>query len=221
MRNYLLVSPTRSGGCVRTTLSALLAVYGFLCLQGVLATQSHAQPRRVSASEDEPAQERSTESAPSDEPDTTSTSAPISVYVIAVPLEDGLDAVAQRAGSAARASLRTIPNVDWQHADRLFLGYDESALTTLSRARERLDAGRAAYLNLDLPEAISQLEGAVADFDSAAAALEDPHDLGEALLLLGASLSFENRARDAVRVFGRLHVQMPQVIPDPNVFRRT
>lgn len=219
MRNYLLVSPTRSGGCVRTTLSTLLAISGFLCFQGVLATQSHAQPRRVAASEDEPAQERSTSDAPADEPAAAApTSAPISVYVIAVPLEDGLDAVAQRAGSAARASLRTIPNVDWQHADRLFLGYDESALTTLSRARERLDAGRAAYLNLDLPEAITQLEGAVADFDTAAAALEDPHDLGEALLLLGASLSFENRTRDAVRVFGRLHVQMPHVIPDPNVF---
>ncbi|MDQ3033003.1 MAG: PEGA domain-containing protein [Myxococcota bacterium] len=140
------------------------------------------------------------------------------VYVISVPMSEGLDAVAQRAGAAARASLRRVEGVEWRHADQLFLGYDESALEVLGRARERLDAGRQAYLNLDLPAAIEQLTGAVADFDAAAAALEDPEDLGQALLFLGASLAFEGRARDAQRVFARLHVQMPQVQPDPNTF---
>ncbi|WP_236518492.1 PEGA domain-containing protein [Sandaracinus amylolyticus] len=140
------------------------------------------------------------------------------VYVISVAMSEGLDAVAQRAGAAARATLRGIEGVDWRHADRLFLGYDESALEVLARARQRLDAGRQAYLNLELPQAIEQLTGAVSDFDAAAAAVEDPHDLGEALLFLGASLAFEGRARDAARVFGRLHVQMPHVRPDPNLF---
>jgi hypothetical protein len=218
-------TPTRSGGCTRTTLAGFLSVLvAFAGFVTAFAPHASAQPRRVSASEDEPATDQAESTptadaeAPAEEEAPASRTAPVSVYVIAVPLEDGLEAVAQRAGAAARASLRTIPNVDWQHADRLFLGYDESALTTLSRAREQLEAGRAAYLNLELPEAITQLEGAVADFDTAAAALEDPHDLGQALLLLGASLSFEGRARDATRIFGRLHVQMPHVIPDPNVF---
>lgn len=156
-----------------------------------------------------------------EDPSTTSAAEPGEerrVYVISVPMAEGLDAVAQRAGAAARATLREIEGVEWREADQLFLGYDASALETLDRARERLAAGRQAYLNLDLPSAIEQLTGAVADFDAAASALEDPEDLGQALLFLGASLEFEGRARDAQRVFARLHVQMPQVQPDPNTF---
>ena len=198
-----------------------------------------AQPRRVDTSEDEaaavPAEDTAApaeEAAPvADEdeggpasPRTARAAAsapptePVRVYVIAVPMEDGLEAPAQRAGAAARAALREIPNVEWQSADRLFLGYDESAVPTLARARERLEAGREAYLNLELTQAIDSLTAAVADFDAAAAALEDPNDLGQALLFLGASLAFEGRTRDAQRVFGRLHVQMPFIQPDPNLF---
>lgn len=140
------------------------------------------------------------------------------VYVVSVAMEDGLEAIAQRVGSAARHSLREIEGAEWRAADQLFLGYDDSALEVLDRARQRLDAGRQAYLNLDLPTAIEVLSGSVADFDAAAAALEDPQDLGTALLFLGASLAFEDRHREAQRVFSRLHVQMPQVQPDPNTF---
>jgi hypothetical protein len=143
---------------------------------------------------------------------------PARVYVVSVAMEDGLEAMAQRAGAAARAALREMEGVAWRDADRRFLGYDESAVGVLERARERLQAGRQAYLNLDLPAAIEHLTAAVSDFDAAAAALEDPQGLGEALLFLGASLAFEGRNREASRVFTRLHVQMPHVQPDPNVF---
>ena len=168
-------------------------------------------PRRIEAPPEEI--EDTAEAGPAAAPGETRR-----VYVISVAMGEGLDAVAQRAGAAARASLRGMEGVDWRTADRLFLGYDESALQVLDRARERLDAGRQAYLNLDLGQAIELLTGAVEDFDAAAAALEDPQDLGDALLFLGASLAFEGRARDAQRIFGRLHVQMPHVQPDPNVF---
>lgn len=202
-----------------------------------------AQPRRVPVAVDEDeggssssassapassdAASTASSDAPADEPAPATATlaaasapsgAPVRVYVVAVPMEPGLEAAAQRAGAAARASLREVPNVEWQAADRRFLGYDESAVPTLARARERLEAGRQAYLNLELPQAIEHLEAAVADFDAAAAALEDPNDLGQALLFLGASLAFENRTRDAQRVFARLHVQMPHVQPDPNLF---
>lgn len=172
-------------------------------------------PRQGYRTADEPA---STQGAPPSTSEASPQGPPVRVYVVAIPMEEGLEAVAQRAGAAARASLREIPNVEWQTADRRFLGYDESAVPTLARARERLEAGRQAYLNLELPTAIQSLESAVADFDAAAAALEDPQDLGQALLFLGASLAFEGRTRDAQRVFGRLHVQMPHVQPDPNLF---
>ena len=179
-------------------------------------------PVRLSASA--AGAEEPTEAAPPDGASTPPASraaapaTPRPVYVVSVAVDDGLEAEAQRAGAAARATLRRIPAADWREADRLFLGYDESALVTLARARERLDAGRTAYLNLDLPAAIEQLTGAVADFDASASALEDPYDLGQALLFLGASLAFENRTRDAQRIFARLHVQMPNVRPDPNIF---
>lgn len=181
-----------------------------------LASSAAAQPRRAAEQgtddEDEGGRARTTTRAPA------ASGAPVRVYVVATPMDDGLEAVAQRAGAAARASLREIDGVEWQEADRLFLGYDESAVPTLARARTRLQAGREAYLNLELGQAIEALTASVADFDAAAAALEDPNDLGQALLFLGASLAFEGRTRDATRVFSRLHVQMPHVQPDPNLF---
>lgn len=140
------------------------------------------------------------------------------VYIVSVATEDAMDAVATRTGAAARAALRTIAGVDWRGPDQLFLGYDDSALTLLERARERLAAGRQAYLNLDLDQAIEHLEGAVADFDAAAAAMEDPGDLGTALLFLGASHGFNGQRPQAIDVFRRLHTQMPHIRPDPETF---
>lgn len=140
------------------------------------------------------------------------------VYIVSVAMDDDVDAVATRAGSAARAALRTIEGVNWHGPDQLFLGYDDSALNVLERARERLAAGRQAYLNLELEQAIEQLQGAVADFDAAAAALEDPGDLGQALLFLGASHAFNMQRRQAIEVFRRLHTQMPHIRPDPDTF---
>jgi hypothetical protein len=210
----------------------LVLVACVLAASFVGVSRVEAQPRRVDADETESAdtQTSGTEAPVADEDEggpatqrraaqtAQPTGDPVRVYVVAVPMEEGLEAVAQRAGAAARASLREIPNVEWQAADRLFLGYDESAVPTLARARERLEAGREAYLNLELGQAIDSLTASVADFDAAAAALEDPNDLGQALLFLGASLAFEGRTRDATRVFARLHVQMPHVQPDPNLF---
>lgn len=143
---------------------------------------------------------------------------PARVYVVSVATDGTLVAVASRAGAAARASLRELDDVAWAEADQLFLGYDDNALETIARARQRLSEGRDAYLNLDLDRAIELLNGAVEDFDHSAGAVESPIDLGEALLLLGASLAFNGRTRDATRVFTRLHVQMPHITPDPNVF---
>jgi hypothetical protein len=140
------------------------------------------------------------------------------VYIVSVAMDPSLEAVATRTGSAARAALRTIPGVTWREADQRFLGYDGSALNLLERARERLGAGRQHYLNLELDQAITELQGAVEDFDAAAAALEDPNDLGQALLFLGASHAFNMQRRQALAVFRRLHTQMPHISPDPNTF---
>lgn len=140
------------------------------------------------------------------------------VYIVSVPMEDGLEAYATRAGSAARAALRGIEGVSWQEPDQRFLGYDASALTVLERARERLGQGRQAYLNLELEQAISTLTSAVEDFDASAAAMEDPQDLGQALLFLGASHAFNGQRRQAQAIFRRLHAQMPHIQPDPNTF---
>lgn len=143
---------------------------------------------------------------------------PPRVYIVSAPMDPSLDALATRAGSAARAALRQIEGVDWRTPDQRFLGYDDSALSVLERAREQLDAGRAAYLQLELDQAIQQLEGAVENFDAAAAALEDPNDLGQALLFLGASHAFNDQRREAQAIFARLHTQMPHIVPDPNTF---
>ncbi len=140
------------------------------------------------------------------------------VYVMAVPADAELEPVAARVGAAARASLRQLEDVDWAGGDRHFLGYSDFVFERLSSAREKLRQGRQHYLNLELGDAIEALSGAVEDFDAAGAALEDPSDLGEALLFLGASQVFEGRNRAARRTFARLHVQMPYLEPDPNLF---
>ena len=141
-----------------------------------------------------------------------------SVYIVSVPMEEGLEAVATRAGAAARASLRGIEGVDWRSPDQRFLGYDDSALGVLERARQHLEAGRAAYLQLELDQAIAELQSAVEGFDAASSALEDPGDLGQALLYLGASHAFNDQSRAALGVFRRLHTQMPFIQPDPDTF---
>ena len=203
-----------------------------------LASSAAAQPRRVDrADEDETGGGTRTsaplppETTPEPQPEpppptvrhattpaTTASTAPPRVYVVSVASEDALEAYAQRAGAAARHELRTLTSVDWRAADQLFLGNDDSALETIERARTRLESGRQAYLNLDLEGAIVLLAGAVSDFDATGAALEDPEDLGQALLFLGASYAFNGQNRDATRIFARLHVQMPHIVPDPNVF---
>lgn len=139
-------------------------------------------------------------------------------YIVAVPMNDGLDAVATRVGSASRAALRRIDGVDWRTPDQRFLGYDDSALSLLDQARQQLESGRQAYLNLEFDQAIELLRSSVENFDAAAAALEDPDDLGQALLFLGASHGFNGQRRDALEVFRRLHTQMPHIQPDPNTF---
>jgi len=140
------------------------------------------------------------------------------VYIVSLAANDDLESVSARVGAAARVALRQIEGVDWQGPDRAFLGYSEFMVERMARARERLAEGRQAYLDLDLDRAMDQLAGAVEDFDAGAGALEDPGDLGEALLYLSASQAVSGRARDARRTFQRLHVQMPHIQPDPNLF---
>ena len=140
------------------------------------------------------------------------------VYIVSAPMSDDLSAVATRCGAAARAALRSIDGVNWRGPDQLFLGYDDSAVSVLERARVALEEGRGAYLQLELEQAIDRLSSAVEAFDAAAAALEDPEDLGQALLFLGASYGFNEQRREAMAAFGRLHRQMPHITPDPDTF---
>lgn len=140
------------------------------------------------------------------------------VYIVADAIDPELEAVAQRAAAAARASLRSVPDADWVAADQRFLGYGEAALANLERARTLLEEGRAAYLDLNLEQAIASLEESVTLFDSAVGGLEDPTDLGNALLFLGASQSFNGDNRGAQRTFSRLHIQMPYIVPDEQTF---
>lgn len=144
--------------------------------------------------------------------------APQRVYIIASPTDDSLGGVSARVGAAARSALRSIEGALWEEADSRFMGYDSQTLQHLNLARTRLSEGRQAYLNLELESAIDLLGQAVADFDLAAAALEDPTELGEALLFLGASYTFQGQNRPARRAFSRLHRQFPHVDPDPNIF---
>jgi hypothetical protein len=157
------------------------------------------------------------ESAPAGDGPTRIESGP-RVYMLSVTRAPELAPETARVGSAARASLREVEGVDWQTPDRHFLGYEPQTAEQLLRARQRLDAGREAYTNLQVTVAIEQFAGAVEDFDAAAVAVEDATDLGRALLLLGASYQLEGRDRDAARIFRRLHTQMPGVRPDPNEF---
>ncbi len=140
------------------------------------------------------------------------------VYVVAAAIEPELEDEAGRAAAAARAALRNVEGADWQSADQRFLGYDDNTLAKLIEARRLLTEGRAAYVDLNLDEATQLLEAAVDNFNQALSALEDPSDLGNALLYLGAAQAFNGDTRGARATFQRLHVQMPHIRPDPNEF---
>lgn len=140
------------------------------------------------------------------------------IYVVSHALEPELEAVAARAGSAARAALREVEAADWSRADQRFLGYDNEALQHITEARRLLAEGSQAYLDLQLDNAIELLGQAIEEFDASQSALEDESGLGQALLYLGASYIFNGRTRIGRRVFERLHRQMPHIKPDPNEF---
>lgn len=141
-----------------------------------------------------------------------------SAYVVAVPTEPELDPFAARAAASARQALRKVAGIRWQDADRRVLGYDEASWVALTEAKTALAEGRQAYLQLELDRAVDRLSYAIEQFDAAATVLEGPAELGEALLFLGASQTFAGKNRDARSTFRRLHIQMPQLEPDPNVF---
>ena len=139
-------------------------------------------------------------------------------YIVAVSSDPVLENTTARVGAAARAALRRQNVVEWQTADERYLGYGAELHLQLEEAKNHFDEGRAAYLNLQLEEGIRALEAAVRGFDEAAAAVEDPLDLAEALLYLGACQTFLDRHRAARATFLRLHVQMPHLRPDPEDF---
>lgn len=151
-------------------------------------------------------------------PATASIPATRHAYIVAQPTDSSLFVDAQRAGAAALRALERFPELEWVAADRLFLGQTDEALDSLARARALLDSGRTAYLNLDFDRAVGALTEAVGAFDGAHSVLGSSEDLAWALLYLGASLVVEGREREAESVFARLHVQMPDAEPDPNVF---
>lgn len=140
------------------------------------------------------------------------------IYVVSHALEPELEAVAARAGSAARAALREVAAADWASADQRFLGYDDAALQHITEARRLLAEGSQAYLDLQLDNATELLTRAIEEFDASQSALEDESGLGQALLYLGASYVFNGQSRVGRRVFERLHRQMPHIKPDPNEF---
>jgi len=140
------------------------------------------------------------------------------VYVVAAALDPELEDEAARAAAAARAALRGVPGADWEAADQRFLGYDDNTMARLREARVQLEEGRSAYIDLRLDEAVQLLSSAVDGFNQALSALEDPSDLGNALLYLGAAQAFNGDNRGATETFRRLRVQMPHIVPDPNEF---
>jgi tetratricopeptide (TPR) repeat protein len=139
-------------------------------------------------------------------------------YIVAQPTHASLFVEAQRAAAAGASALEHFGAARWRDANRAFWGQNDEALGALERARELLNSGQNAYLNLDFEGAVRDLSGAVSDFDRAESVLGDTNDFAQTLLYLGASLVIEGRAREAEQAFRRLHVQMPEIHPDPNVF---
>jgi len=140
------------------------------------------------------------------------------IYIVSHALEPELEAVAARAGSAARSALREVSAADWSAADQRYLGYDDAALQHITEARRLLAEGSQAYLDLQLDNATQLLGQAIEEFDASQSALEDESGLGQALLYLGASYIFNGQTRVGRSVFERLHRQMPHIRPDPNEF---
>jgi len=143
---------------------------------------------------------------------------PVPAYVVTASMDPEVDSVAARIGAAARAALRGVARVDGSLADQAYLGYDDATAAQIESGYRLLEEGRQAYLDLELELAIERLSASVAAFDRGAAALEDVSGLGDALLYLGASQVFARRTSDARGTFTRLHVQLPQIRPDEEVF---
>lgn len=196
MPHWSEISTADSVGVRLRPRSASLATLGLALIATLVARPAHAQE---AAAEGETLQQQR-------------------IYIVSHALEPELEAVAARAGSAARAALREVEAADWSSADQRFLGYDNEALQHITEARRLYAEGSQAYLDLQLDNATQLLTQAIEEFDASQAALEDESGLGTALLYLGAAYIFNGQTRIGRRVFERLHRQMPHIKPDPNEF---
>lgn len=202
--------------CVVGALASAAAKTFALWLFAVPPAQ--AQPNRAGAAGDAAKAEADTPPAATQPGAAAGAQASPTVYVVAVPADAATAGLASLVERAAQEALRRTDPRGWQMPDRRYLGYDDGKLETLQRARARLNEGREAYVALDLPKAAELLTSAVADFDASADTWNNPGDLESALLFLGATHVFADQLDEAARVFRRIHVQMPQAAPDPDVF---
>lgn len=139
-------------------------------------------------------------------------------YFVAFPADAASVETTSAVQAQLRARLMAEESINWLPPDQVFVAYRQAALDQLAEATRRLEEGQAAYLNLQLEDAVDALSAALTAFERATPVMEDADKLGETLLFLGASQVTLGQDRGARQTFRRLHQQLPGLRPDPQLF---
>lgn len=139
-------------------------------------------------------------------------------YLVAFPTEASTVGAARTVQLRLRDRLQRAESIPYETPDNLVMAHPAAAEASLREGLAQLEAGQGAYLNLQLGEAVTALKAALAALDEAAAVVNDPQPIGQALLFLGASQVALGQTQAAQDSFQMLHRQLPGVEPDPQVF---
>ncbi|MBI2893636.1 MAG: PEGA domain-containing protein [Deltaproteobacteria bacterium] len=139
-------------------------------------------------------------------------------YVSAVASEPDLEPFAAQVVDSVRAELERGGHLALAAAEARVHGLEAETSSDLDRARGLYAAGREAYDDLELTEAVTKLTRAIALFDTHLRALDDFDVYVDALLRLGAARVLNGNARDADAAFVRVYTLAPQRTPDPEIY---
>lgn len=140
------------------------------------------------------------------------------IYVFAITTDETLAQITRELDSALRDTLLAQRQYSMEEAEALLNGRGFDANAALQQAQELFDAGRAAYDNLELDEAVELFNQALQVYEEQIGHVTDLNNISDCLLYRGAADVLRGHSRQSRTPFLRLLIIDPERRPDPDLF---
>lgn len=140
------------------------------------------------------------------------------IYVFAVTPDESLGLITRELDAALRDTLLGLRQYTMEDAEALLNGRGFGANAAIQQGQELFDAGRAAYDNLELDEAVELFNQALQVYEEQIGHVTDLNNVSDCFLYLGAAEVLRGRARQSRTPFLRLLIIDPERRPDPDLF---